>query len=345
MEFLDAARVRELLRPAALVEALRAAFARAEEVVVPDRVALPVDPALGSSLLLKPAWERDGLIAVKVLTHHPRNGERGLPAIQAVVALADAVTGTPLTVLDGTELTRLRTAAASALAADYLAPQEVREHLLIGAGNVTVAMPACSAAVRQVDHTRVWARRPEQAHRLVEELRSQGYAASAAEDLRAAVRTADIVSAATSSTSPLVLGADVRPGTHVDLAGAFTPEMVEADEDLITRSRIFLDIDAAVGAGDLTGPLERGTLTREQIVGTLSDLAAGRHTGRGSAEEVTVFKSMGTSLEDLVPAALAWEAVGGSGDGTGTEGGTGAETEDGSGAGARNGRTPAGGAP
>lgn len=225
---------------------------------------------------------------------------RELPAIQAVVTLADAVTGTPLAVLDGTELTRLRTAAASALAADYLAPQEVREHLLIGAGNVTAAMPACFAAVRQVDYTRVWARRPEQAHRLVEDLGSQGYAASVADDLRAAVRTADIVSATTSSTRPLVLGADVRPGAHVDLVGAFTPEMVEADEDLITPSRIFLDIDAAVEVGDIIGPLERGTLTREQIVGTLSDLAAGRHTGRGSAEEVTVFKSVGTSLEDLV---------------------------------------------
>ena len=308
MDLLDAARVRELLDPAALVEALRDAFARADEVVVPDRLTLPVDPDAGSSLLLKPAWELDGLIAVKVLTHHPGNGARGLPAIQAVVTLADAATGTPLAVLDGTELTRWRTAAASALAADLLAPAEVGEHLLVGAGNVTAAMPACFAAVRDVGLTRVWARRPEQARRLVDELTAQGYAASVAEDLRAAVRTADVVSAATSATSPLILGEDVRPGTHVDLVGAFTPAMVEADEDLVTRATIVLDIDAAVEAGDLAGPLGRGTLTRDRIVGTLADLAAGRHPGRTGEDEITVFKSVGTSLEDLVAARLVWEA-------------------------------------
>lgn len=308
MQVFDADRVRELLDPATLVEALRDGFARAEQVQVPERVSLPLDRDAGSSLLLKPAWELDGLLAVKVLTHHPGNGEQGLPSVQAVVTLFETTTGRPLAVLDGTELTRWRTAAASALAADYLAPQQVREHLLVGAGNVTAAMPACFAAVRQVGLTRVWARRTEQAADLVARLCEEGYAAAVAEDLRAAVRTADIVSAATSATSPLVLGEDVRPGTHVDLVGAFTPTMVEADEALVTRATVVLDIAAAVEAGDLAGPLERGTLTPDSLGVTLADLAAGRHTGRSSEDEITVFKSVGTSLEDLVAAQVVWEA-------------------------------------
>lgn len=308
MELFDAERVRALLDPATLVEALRAGFAEADQLQVPDRVSLTIDAEHGSTLLLKPCWRRGGLLGVKVTTHHPGNGERGLPAIHAVYTLLEADTGRPVATMDGTELTRWRTAAASALAADYLAPQRIREHLLIGAGNVSAAMPACYAAVRDVELTRVWARRPDQARALVDRLREDGYAAAVAEDLRAAVRTADVVSAATSATSPLVLGEDVRPGTHVDLVGAFAPAMVEADEALVTRASVVLDIEAAVEAGDLAGPLERGSLTREAIRGTLADLAAGRYPGRRGEDEVTLFKSVGTSLEDLVAATVVLAA-------------------------------------
>ncbi|WP_134773124.1 ornithine cyclodeaminase family protein [Ornithinimicrobium flavum] len=319
VRLLDAGQVRDHLDPTELVAALRTAFSDPGTTVVPDRVTMPLDESVGTSLLLKPAWRRDGLLGVKVTTHHPDNGRRGLPAIHALYAVHDAATGAPLAVLDGTELTRWRTAAASALAADLLAPRRVREHLLVGSGNVSAALPACYATVRDVALTRVWARRHEQAESLARQLREEGVAAEAVapgvEALREAVRRADVVSCATSATSPLVLGEDVGPGTHVDLIGSFTPGMVEADEALVTRARVFVDIEAAVHeSGDLAGPVARGALRASDILGTLADLASGRRPGREHDDEVTVFKSVGTSLEDLVAAEVVLRRAGGGDD-------------------------------
>jgi ornithine cyclodeaminase/alanine dehydrogenase-like protein (mu-crystallin family) len=310
METLDAARVRALLDPGELVEALRSAFAEQERVVVPPRSHHRVDEQRDATLLLMPAWQADAWIGVKVVAHFPRNGELGLPAIHGSYLLLDAATGRPAAVLDGTELTRWRTAAASALAADYLARQQVGEHLLVGAGNVAAALPHCYAAVRDVALTRVWARDAGRAAALAERLRAEGLRAEVAPDLREAVRRADVVTAATSSTEPLLLGEDVRGGTHVDLIGAFTPAMVEADEALVTSASLFVDVPEALEEpGDLVQPLRRGTLSTDDVRATLADLTARRHPGRQSEEEVTVFKSVGTALEDLAAARLVWESL------------------------------------
>ncbi|OLT38963.1 hypothetical protein BJF86_10135 [Serinicoccus sp. CNJ-927] len=301
---LDAAAVRESLDPAALVAALREVFAGGG-VVAPERSHVPLDDEHEATLLLMPAWRSGDLLGVKVATHHPRNGELGLPAIHGTYLLLDHATGVPQAILDGTELTRWRTAAASALAADHLAPDEVGEHLVVGAGNVAAAVPACYAAFRRVGHTSVWARDRGRAARLVEELREQGYAADVADDLRAAVRRADVVTTATSATSPLVLGEDVSPGTHVDLIGSFSPQMVEADEALMTRARIVVDVpEARQTAGELVGPLRRGALDEGDVRLTLADLVSGRETGRETAEQVTAFVSVGTAAEDIAAAAL-----------------------------------------
>lgn len=310
MQIFDADQVRARLDPAALVQALREAFAHEDRITVPERAHLRMDEDLDSTLLVMPAWQPGRYVGVKVVGHYPRNGERGLPGILGTYLLSDATDGRPVAVLDATELTPWRTAAASALAADLLAPQQVREHLLVGTGKVAAAVPACYAAVRDVDVTRVWGRDPERSAALVEQLRAQGYAAEVAPDLRAAVRTADVVTSATASDRPLVLGEDVRPGTHVDLIGAFAPSMVEADEALVTLAEVFTDGPEALLAGDLAGPLERGTFAETDVRATLADLAAGRHTGRRDQDEVTLFKSVGTALEDLVAAALVVEGGG-----------------------------------
>ena len=163
----------------------------------------------------------------------------------------------------------------------------------------------CIRDSRKVGLTRVWARDATRASALVDDLVGQGHPAELAEDLRAAVRTADVITTATAATSPLVLGADVRPGTHVDLIGSFTPTMVEADEALITTARVVVDVpEARHTAGELTGPLERGTLTAQDVRVTLADLVTGREPGRRSPEEVTAFVSVGTAVEDLAAAAL-----------------------------------------
>ena len=309
MKFIDADTIRQVLDPAALVEALRAAFADPDRAVVPERQHYPIDESLQATLLVMPAWQRGGWLGVKVVGHFPQNRAQGLPGLYGSYLLSSARTGQPVAVLDGTELTRWRTAAASALAADALAPTDVAEHLLVGAGNVAAAIPACYAAVRNVALTRVWSRTPAGAQALVDQLRAQGHAAEVAPDLREGVRTADVITAATSATSPLVLAQDVRAGTHVDLIGAFTPQMVEADEALITSASLFVDVREALHeAGDLTGPLARGILHESDVAATLADLAGRAHPGRQREDEVTVFKSVGTALEDLVAAGLVWEA-------------------------------------
>lgn len=308
MQVFDADQVRRHLRPDVLLPALRAAFADAEGVEAPARAHHTVDPALGATLLLMPAWRRGAYLGVKVVGHYPHNGASGLPGIYGSYLLCDAATGRPLAVLDGTELTRWRTAAASALAADALAPARVDEHLLVGAGNVAAAVPACYAAVRTVGLTRVWARRRDRAEALVAELLDQGVVAEVVDELVPAVRTADVITVATSATSPLVHGRDVRPGAHVDLIGAFTPEMVEADEQLVTSGQLYVDVmEAFAEAGDLVQPLRRGRLGPQDAVATLADLAAGRHPGRTREDVTTVFKSVGTALEDLAAATLVWE--------------------------------------
>lgn len=315
MRVLDARDIRARLEPAALVRALRDAFADEDRVQAPERMHLRMDEDLESTLLVMPAWERGRYVGVKVVGHYPGNGTAGLPSILGSYLLADAATGQPVAVLDATELTPWRTAAASALAADYLAPPRVREHLILGAGKVAAALPACYATVRDVQLTRVWARRPERAAALVDQLRSQGRAAESVVDLRAGVGTADVITAATSATAPLLLADDVRPGTHVDLIGAFSPQMVEADEALVTSASVFIDGPEALHAGDLAGPLERRSFHDTDIRGTLADLVTGQHGGRSEADrgtEVTLFKSVGSAIQDLVAAVLVVEADGSS---------------------------------
>ncbi|MGC5585920.1 ornithine cyclodeaminase family protein [Ornithinimicrobium sp. W1665] len=308
MRVLDADHIRARVDPGALVQSLREAFAGQNRIEAPARMHLPMDEDLESTLLVMPAWERGRYVGVKVVGHYPRNGAEGLPSILGSYLLLEARTGQPVAVLDATELTPWRTAAASALAADHLGPDQVNEHLVIGAGKVAAAVPACYSVVREVELTRVWARRPERAAALVDQLRSEGRAAEPVADLRAAVRTADVITSATSSTTPLILAEDVRPGAHVDLIGAFSPQMVEADEALVTSAKVFIDGPEALHAGDLAGPLERGTFTETDVHGTLADLVTGRHGGRRAAAEVTLFKSVGSALEDLVAAVLVVEA-------------------------------------
>jgi ornithine cyclodeaminase/alanine dehydrogenase-like protein (mu-crystallin family) len=164
--------------------------------------------------------------------------------------------------------------------------------------------------VRAIEQVSVWARSPEKAHALAESLRAQGFQAAAVADLRVACGQADIVSCATLATAPVVHGAWLRPGTHLDLIGSFTPAMREADDACFAGAGLYLDSGEALKkSGDLTGPLERGVITRGDVHGTLADLSRGAVPGRSSGHERTVFKSVGNALEDLAAAMLVVEAT------------------------------------
>ena len=303
MLHLNAAALRERLPMPALVAALRAMFASGCEA--PQRHTHTIGSA--GTVLLMPAWREGGHLGIKTVGIFPGNGALGLPTVNAVYTLFNAQTGVPLAMMDGSELTARRTAAASALAAGYLAREDVQHLLLVGAGRVAALLPEALRAVRPgLLRVSVWNRNAAHARALVANLRQQGWQADVAGDLQAAVRSAQIVSCATLANAPLVFGEWLTPGTHLDLIGSFTPTMREADGACLARGRVFVDTDEALAkSGDLVQAIAEGHFLSTQLQATLAQLCRGEHAGRASPQEITVFKSVGTALEDLAAAELA----------------------------------------
>lgn len=320
MRILDAAATRAALPFERLVPALRALFA--DGCAVPPRQVLeiaapPREGAEGTApitSLLMPAWTTATGSAprygVKIVNVAPGNAALGLPGVHATYALFDAATGAPLALIDGGELTARRTAAASALAASWLARDDAGHLLVVGAGRVARLLPEAMRAVRPIARVRVWARRAEAARALAADWRAAGFDADAADELASAVAAADIVSCATLATEPLIQGRWLAPGSHLDLIGSFTPAMREADDEALRGAALVVDTEEALAkSGDLIGPLARGVIAREHLRGTLAALASGEAHGRRGATERTVFKSVGTALEDLAAAMLAVQAA------------------------------------
>jgi len=248
-------------------------------------------------------------MAVKVVNVFPGNAARGLPAVMGCVALFDGETGETVAVIDGRSLTVRRTAAASALAADYLARRDARTLALVGTGQLAPELARAHAAMRPIERVLVWGRSPEKAARTAAALAAGGLDAASAASLRTAVEAADIVSCATLAAEPLVNGAWLRPGAHLDLVGSFTPAMREADDEALRRARLFVDTrDGALAeAGEILHALASGAITPGHIAGDLADLCRGAVAGRLAQSDITVFKSVGTALEDLVAAELVVE--------------------------------------
>ncbi|MGU3479135.1 ornithine cyclodeaminase family protein [Methylobacterium sp. D48H] len=307
--FFDRDAVHAALHHARLIEALRDAFATSI-IEAPIRTAHEVGTKeVPGRLLAMPAWRRGDMLGVKLVNVFPRNAERGLGAVHAVYVLFDGRTGAPRAMIDGEALTNQRTAAASALASTYLSRRDSTVLALIGTGNLSPALAHAHAAVWSLQRVLVWGRSAAKAEALAARLQNEGLPAEPAADLSTTVSAADIVSCATTSTQPLVLGRDVRPGTHVDLVYAFAPTMRESDDALMRIARIYVDTRAGAlrEAGDLTQPIADGMWSADRLVGDLHDLCSGAEAGRFSDEEITVFKSVGASLEDLVAATLIVE--------------------------------------
>src|SRR4051794_4386200 len=245
MRTVTAEDIHRLLDYPSLVGALRAMFRDGCEV--PPRhhhtiVAPEADGAPGT-LLLMPAWRSGCSLGVKIVTVFPDNARRSLPAVHGTYLLLDAATGVPKALLDGTALTLRRTAAASALAAEFLARPDRAVHLMVGTGALAPHLAAAHAAVRPIRRTLVWGRNPAKAAALAQRLVSSGLAAEPVSDLAEAVSAADMVTCATLASQPLIRGAWLRPGTHLDLVGGYTPEMREADDEAVRRSRVYIDTE------------------------------------------------------------------------------------------------------
>lgn len=309
MQQFDAAAVHRHLPYRELIEALRAMFRDGCEAPTRHHHTVPVPGEPDATLLLMPAWQSGKQIGVKLATVFPGNGARGLPGVMGNYMLLDGATGAPQALIEGQALTARRTAAASALAADYLAPTTAARLLMVGTGALAPRLIEAHAAVRPIEEVALWGRRPARAAELAENLGLPGITVRPVDDLKAAVAHADIISCATLSTTPLLEGAWLRPGQHLDLVGAFRPDMRESDDEAVRRARVYVDTrdGAFAEAGDIVQPLAAGVIARDDIVADLYDLTRGTAAGRASAEEITLFKSVGTALEDLAAAILLWE--------------------------------------
>lgn len=264
--------------------------------------------AAQGTLLLMPAWQADRYLGVKTVTIFPGNSQRGLPGLFSTYMLYDARTGEPLAQLDGNEITSRRTAAASALAASHLARRDAKNLLVVGAGRVGSLLPQAYRQVLPIEQVQVWDRKPVHAQALVDRLHALGIVATAAPDLAAAARQADVVSCATLATEPLIHGQWLGAGCHLDLIGSFTPRMREADDNCFSGASIFVDTEEALQkSGDLLEPMSRHVFSATDVRGTLADLCRGAVPGRSRQSERTVFKSVGTALEDLAAAVLVYE--------------------------------------
>ncbi len=242
---------------------------------------------------------------------HLPGQRRARPAgLFSTYTLYDARTGEPLAQIDGNEITSRRTAAASALAASYLAPAKARSLLVVGCGRVGGLVPEAFRTVRPIERVAVWDRNEVAAQELAARLQTQGLDAFVATDLGLAAREADIVSCATLATEPVIEGAWLGAGSHLDLIGSFTPQMREADDAAFVGARLFIDTREALHkSGELLGPMSRGVFAAADVAGELADLAAGRIQGRTESDGRTVFKAVGTALEDLAAAILVYESV------------------------------------
>ncbi|WP_181700803.1 ornithine cyclodeaminase family protein [Chthonobacter albigriseus] len=319
MRIFSAADIAAALTPAAMVEALREAFRAPIETPLRHHHTVDRPHGEAATLLLMPAWDAasevaagGGWMGVKIVTVFPGNAHRGRPTVDGIYLLMRGATGEPVAVLDGRALTLWRTAAASALAASYLARQDAARHLMVGAGALSRFLIEAHASIRPIAEIAVWNRDPAKAEAVVEGLPAsiagRPVRAVVARDLEAAVGEADIVSAATLASEPLVRGAWLKPGAHVDLVGGFTPDMREADDEAVRRSSVFVDTRAGAAheAGDIVQPLQSGVLAATGIRADLFELCRGVHPGRGSETEITFFKSVGTALEDLAAASLVF---------------------------------------
>lgn len=319
MLMITAEEIDRSLTHAGLVETLRTAFRDGAVQPVRHHHTVERPDGAASTLLLMPAWtdfqragtSDGGHIGVKILTVSPDNNAIGKPAVTGLYLLLDGRTGEPQALIDGQRITQWRTACASALAASYLARKDASKLLIIGAGAVASFLGRAHAAVRPIRQIRIWNRTATNAETVAQALREEGFDASVTEDLDAVLGWADIVSAATISTEPLVKGALLTPGTHVDLVGAFTPAMRESDDEAIASARVFVDTreGATKEGGDIVQAIASGALHPEAIVADLAELARGEKQGRQSADEITLFKSVGAALEDLAASIAVYRAM------------------------------------
>ncbi|CAN5515095.1 ornithine cyclodeaminase family protein [soil metagenome] len=303
---IDAARTRASLPFDRLIAALRETFTAGADVPLRHHHFMPQPDGSTATILIMPAWQR-AFVGIKIVTIFPENGRRALPGLFSSYLLCDGETGQHIALIDGNEITSRRTAGIAALGALFLARENASKLLICGSGRIASLLADAFRAVRPIDKVAVWNVNEAGAARLVFDLRAKGIDAYVAHDLERAAGEADIVSCATLAESPIIKGAWLKPGTHLDLIGSFTPFMREADDEVFRRGRVYVDTyDALKESGELLDPIRDGVLTPGDLAGSLAELCRAERKGRGSDSEITVFKAVGNALSDIAAAGLVY---------------------------------------
>lgn len=313
MQFYPAERIGALIPISDLIDAIEREFLASH--VIPPRLVAKVPGGGGDRLFLgMPAFDIAGGAAIKLTMLYPDNRGKGLPVNQAVIVVFGE-NGEPAAMLDGTIITHLRTSAASALASRYLSREDSRHLLVVGTGALAPHMAIAHCSVRPIDCVSLWGRNEAHAQDIARKVRAKldsSIEVQVCSDLATTVPQADIVSCATSAAEPIVQGKWLKPGTFVDLVGSFSPTAREVDDDVVRTARLFVDTFAGAleEAGDILEPMSRGVIGRDDLAGELADLISGKVQGRRSAAEITLFKSVGTAIEDLAAAKLIVASAG-----------------------------------
>ena len=315
MKHFDSESVRQLTPYPELIDAIRTFFRNGASAPPRHHHTIPQSSAIDATLLLMPAWQDEGSFGVKIVNVFPGNREIELPTVNGVYLLFDR-SGQITATLEGSELTARRTAATSALASQYLSRPDSRSLLIVGTGRLAAELAIAHTLVRPIEKVRIWGRRLEAAKRLAAQVQStaseepqRDIEFEAVDRLEDAVAESDIISTATLASSPLVLGQWLTAGVHLDLVGAYRPDMREVDTAAIQlANHVFVDTreGALAEGGDLVIPMGEGVLKTEDIVAQLAELTRGFEWHRRT-EDITVFKSVGASIEDLAAADLCWK--------------------------------------
>jgi len=311
----NAADINQTLSMAEAIEVVKNAFVQlsSQQAQVPVRTSLSLKSP-GEAALIMPAFLREtGALGAKMVTFLPQNPLKGLPAVQALVVLFSASSGSPIGLFEGTHLTRLRTGAATGAATQVLSCQHSKRLALFGAGGQALSQAEAVVVVRKIEEIRIFDLVPERVESLKGALKKSPWgrnlAIFGADSPAEALAGADIVVTATSTQHPVFDGRKLSAGVHINAIGSFRPDMQEVDEETICRARIFVDsVEACLEeAGDLIIPLQKGLIEKKDILAELGEVISGKKAGRTKEGEITYFKSVGNAVQDLSVAQAIWE--------------------------------------